>query len=260
MGFTQPFQQYIRGQTWHEKTTYGTWGFCGFGAAAPGKALPCATFSHVDGQGHAPFRADRDDAARGSLGAHCGSLELPTQMEVARGTGHQCAGILADTHEWIFHSGAGMSCRFEPWSMPLWWMRMQERSLGRLGLTWLKTEVPYGAFSILRIFAPFLLSLHPVSLGKKNQVFFVSDGHCRCAMANLRHPSAEHFRALKEILLASDTNRLVAELTFAPMADIGRQMQTTSDNIYWDWILWTMNCQLQGGCSQEPVHADYHES
>ena len=104
---------------------------------------------------------------------------------------------------------------------------------GRLGLTWLKTEVPYGAFSILRIFAPFLLSLHPVSLGKKNQVFFVSDGHCRCAMANLR-PSAEHFRALKEILLASDTNRLVAELTFAPMADIGRQMQTTSDNIYWD--------------------------
>ena len=34
-------------------------------------------------------------------------------------------------HAWmIFHSGAGMSCRFEPWSMPLWWMRMQERSLG----------------------------------------------------------------------------------------------------------------------------------
>ena len=45
-------------------------------------------------------------------------------------------------------------------------------------------------------------------------------------MANLR-PSAEHFRALKEILLASDTNRLVAELTFAAMADIGRQHQTT---------------------------------
>ena len=65
--------------------------------------------------------------------------------------------------------------------------------------------------------------------------FFTIFHHCFFLCINRSdsnpRPSADHFQALKEILLASDTNRLVAELTFAPMADIGRQMQTTSDSI-----------------------------
>ena len=168
MGFIQPFQQYIRGSSIARKTTYSTWGLRGFGAAAPGKALPCATFSHVDGQGHAPFRADRHDAARGSLGTHCGSHELPTQMEVARGTGHQCAGILADTREWS--STAELECRaVSSLSLCLCdgcgckkdlWETRPDLAQNR------------GACSILRIFAPFLLSLQPVSLSKKKTVFF----------------------------------------------------------------------------------------
>ena len=45
-------------------------------------------------------------------------------------------------HAWMMsHSGPGMSCRFEPWSMPLWWMQTQERSLGHLA--WLGSKPRY---------------------------------------------------------------------------------------------------------------------
>lgn len=53
---------------------------------------------------------------------------------------------------------------------------------------------------------------------------FVMDADAR----KIFGPSAEHFRALKEILLASDTNRLVAELTFVRINDLAAP-QTASD-------------------------------
>lgn len=53
---------------------------------------------------------------------------------------------------------------------------------------------------------------------------FVMDADAR----KIFGPSADHFQALKEILLASDTNRLVAELTFVRINDLAAP-QTASD-------------------------------